>query len=204
MDEMVKSERGNYLIENEFNISGIRYFLAYDSKSKNPFMVGEKQRSDVIVKYDNLIVTDDYITALEEWNRRIANAIENLKAERVELSDMSLLGRDDIEPIGENSIKGKVVVIKADCFLHESQYAQKQLYVVNGGFGAEARSKGRAVFCESIFNGEHIRFNRQDILGVLKEGHVPAWASDRIKEIQDCSPHPVLADSATLTLKVRR
>lgn len=42
-------------------------------------MVGEKQADAVMRKYSKLSVTDSYIAALEEWNRRIASAISNLK-----------------------------------------------------------------------------------------------------------------------------
>lgn len=201
-NEIVKSGYGNYSIEQELNISGTRYFLAYDKKSKLPFMVGEKQLSDIVVRYDNLKVTDDYVTALDEWNKRIAEGIAELKKKRSEFSELRVLGKDDVEPVKyDMSIDKKVVVIKADCFLHESQYAQKQLYFVNGGFGAEANSRGRAIFCNSIFNGDNVRFNRQDVLGIIKADKIPEWAKERINRLQQENNAPITAPSAKIIRK---
>lgn len=80
MDEMVTCDRGHYAIECEIKIAEASIFLARDKKSKKPFMVGEKQQSTAYMKqYKRLAVTANYIAALEEWNRRIAEAIAQLK-----------------------------------------------------------------------------------------------------------------------------
>lgn len=83
MDDMVTCERGHYYIEDEMNISGTSFFIAHDRKSKQPYMVGEKQSSDIMTKYSQLMVTDNYVSALEEWNRRIALAIAQLKSKGI-------------------------------------------------------------------------------------------------------------------------
>lgn len=83
MDEVVTCERGHYFIENEVTIMGTSFFIAQDKKSKKPYMVGEKQASSYMTKYGRLAVTADYVSALEEWNRRLSEAIENLKPQQV-------------------------------------------------------------------------------------------------------------------------
>lgn len=85
MDELVSCERGNYFIQEQTKVADTYYFIAFNRKKKaeKPYMVGEKQADAVMRKYSNLSITDSYIAALEEWNRRIASAISNLKTTSV-------------------------------------------------------------------------------------------------------------------------
>lgn len=197
--EIISVDNGNYEIENEMNILGTHYFTAYDKKSELPFMVGNKRRNDILVQYDNLLVFDDYVVALEEWNKRISDGIEKIKQEQARFGDLSVLRKDDVELIKpETSIKNKVVVIRPDCLIHESQYSQKQLYFVESGFGVEGNSRGRSVFCRSISDDSRVRFDRKDVLGVIRSDKIPDWAKEKINEIQKAVSSPVTASPVNL------
>lgn len=197
--EIISVDNGNYEVENEINILGTHYFTAYDKKSELPFMVGNKRRNDILVQYDNLLVFDDYVVALEEWNKRISDGIEKIKQEQARFGDLSVLRKDDVELIKpETSIKNKVVVIRPDCLIHESQYSQKQLYFVESGFGVEGNSRGRSVFCRSISDDSRVRFDRKDVLGVIRSDKIPDWAKEKINEIQKAVSSPVTASPVNL------
>ena len=197
--EIVSADKGNYEIENEINILGTHYFTAYDKKADLPYMVGNKIRNDILVGYDDLILTDSYVAALEEWNRRITEGIEKIKQEQARFGDLSILTKDDVETIKpDTSIKNKVVVIRPDCLIHESQYSQKQLYFVESGFGVEGNSRGRSVFCRSISDDSKVRFDRKDVLGVIRSDKIPDWAKEKINEIQKAVSSPVTASPVNL------
>ncbi len=80
MDEVVTCEKGNYTIENQVIIMGISFFIAHDEKAKKPYMVGEKKYLQYLTKYENLAVTEEYVSALVDWNNRVSEAIEQLKS----------------------------------------------------------------------------------------------------------------------------
>lgn len=192
--EVVSVEKGKYEIENEINILGTHYFMAFDKKAALPFLVGNKRHNNFLIEYDDLTITDSYVDALQEWNDRINEGIAKIKQEQLKFGELSILSKEDVEMIkADTSIKGKLVVIRADYFIHESQFAQKQLYLVDGGCGADGISRGSSVFCSSVYDESRVRFDRKDVLGVLRADRVPAWAKEKVNEIQKSLPNPVTA-----------
>ena len=171
--EVVSVEKGKYEIENEINILGTYYFMAFDKKAALPFLVGNKKHNNFLIEYDDLMITDSYVDALQEWNDRINEGIEKIKQEQSKFGDLSIL-----------------------YFIHESQFAQKQLYLVDGGCGADGISRGSSVFCSSVYDESRVRFDRKDVLGVLRADRVPAWAKEKVNEIQKALPNPVTAPAA--------
>lgn len=77
----------------------------------------------------------------------------------------------------EESIKDKVVVIRPEVLRPEYQTADNQLVYAYGGFGAEANSRGDAVFIVNLYSGKESRINRRDVLGIMNE--LPVWAKER-------------------------
>ena len=61
---------------------------------------------------------------------------------------------------------------------------KNQLWLATGGFGSHPYSSGRAVFATCLRDGEKTRWNREDIVGVLDEKHLPDWAREKLKELQ--------------------
>jgi len=66
------------------------------------------------------------------------------------------------------SLEGKVVVLRAAVLPESHRSAEQQLYFCTGGFGSKPTPSGRAVFAVSLADGEQIRWNRSDILGIAK------------------------------------
>lgn len=66
------------------------------------------------------------------------------------------------------SLEKKVVVLSAAVLPESHRSAEHQLYFCTGGFGSKQSPSGRAVFAVSLADGEQIRWNRSDILGIAK------------------------------------
>ena len=84
---------------------------------------------------------------------------------------------------------GKVIAIKPDTLRNEYRRADRQLYFVTGGFGAEANSRGSAVFCKNLHTGENTRFERRDVMGEVKPDRLPDWAKEAIKKLPEKKKH---------------
>lgn len=65
-------------------------------------------------------------------------------------------------------IDGKVIVLSPSTLSEEFRSAKHQLYFCTGGFGSNPNPSGRSVFAVSLADGEQVRWNRSDILGVAK------------------------------------
>lgn len=88
--------------------------------------------------------------------------------------------RDDT---GE-SIEDKVAVIRQECLRPEYRTADKQLVLVTGGFGAQGKARGRAVYTVNLYSGKESRWNRCDILGIVKAECMPDWVKQRFRQIE--------------------
>lgn len=61
--------------------------------------------------------------------------------------------------------------------------ADNQLVLAVGGFGTHADARGRAVYTVNLYSGKEARWNREDILGVLKPEYMPDWVKEQLKQI---------------------
>lgn len=85
------------------------------------------------------------------------------------MSEKALFSQEDCLQTGyEMSIGGKVIVLKPSTLSEEYREARHQLYFCTGGFGSNPNPSGRSVFAVSLADGEQIRWNRSDILGIAK------------------------------------
>ena len=73
-----------------------------------------------------------------------------------------------------------MVVIRADVLQRDKQTADYQLCRATGGFGCKPSAGGRAVFCQTVYDNREMRYDRTDVLGVIKPERVPDWAKERI------------------------
>jgi len=59
-----------------------------------------------------------------------------------------------------------------------------QLVLANSGNGTHANPRGSAVYCTHLNTGEETRFERSDVLGVVRPEAIPQWAKDSLARIQ--------------------
>ncbi len=110
---------------------------------------------------------------------------------RKELDAKQLFGPTHCDTIWQE-LKGKVLVMKPSTLKESYWSPENQLWYAEGGFGCSPTASGRAVYATCLGDGEnHVRWNREDFLGVLKEDLLPDWAReqvDKLKSGQEIGP----------------
>jgi hypothetical protein len=139
-----------------------------------------------IDQYFNAMGSADYLEMMSEFTDRVTTQLEAVKEERAKIT--VILKPFTLEHCIRNDcgqdIENKVVVIRLERLRPEYRTADKQLVLVTGGFGAHGNSRGRAVYTTNLYSGKESRWNREDILGVIKPECMPGWAKERLKQIQ--------------------
>ena len=161
--------------ENKTNPSEARYMCAYG------------QANDLFRGYDECMASDDYLEIMELYTERITGQIEAVKAEIAgKQTPMTTITAEQCHPNDlSKSIDGKIVAIRADVLRREYQTADHQLVLVRGGFGAQANSRGSAVYVTNLYDGKESRFERHDIQGEIKPEHIPHWALEKAARIRE-------------------
>jgi hypothetical protein len=129
--------------------------------------------------------SDDYLEMMSEFTDRVQAQLEAVRSERDKITvPLSPFASEHCTPndYGQ-SIENKVVVIRAERLRPEYRTADRQLVLAVGGFGAHADARGRAVYTVNLYSGKEARWNREDILGVLKPEYLPDWAKEQLKQI---------------------
>ena len=84
----------------------------------------------------------------------------------------------------ELDFTGRVLVLSPEILKESRWQPENQLWYARSGFGCEPNSRGRAVFCTCLGDGEETRWNRMDFVGVLKEEFLPDWAREKLVELR--------------------
>ncbi|MCL2695833.1 MAG: hypothetical protein FWE69_05860, partial [Clostridiales bacterium] len=145
--------------------------LAEDMKAENGqiYLLCNYKERGIILEYAQAVTSNDYLEIAQEFAGRISNEAETIRAEQVALNlPAELFTAEHCYPHSyDENLEGKVITIKAEIFNPEYRRGDNQLVLVTGGFGAHANSRGSAVFCTHLNNGEHTRFERHQVLGVI-------------------------------------
>jgi hypothetical protein len=91
---------------------------------------------------------------------------------------------DCIETGYAMSIAGKVVVLKPSSLPPERRDGAHQLYFCEGGNGSNPNPIDRSIFTVSLADGERARWNRGDVLGILKPELLPDSARLHLSQIR--------------------
>lgn len=176
---------GEYTITQSIKIGGKELVLGEDFSNEEGlfFMVANyEELLGVVGRYDNVMVSDDFLGVVELFSKRLNAEIEQLKADRkgvhvgVITSDMCIPDDD------KKRIVGKVIAIKPQALHPEYANELYQIALATHGFGAEANSRGTKVYCKNLFSGENSMTRRYDIIGELKPEHYPQWLREKIKD----------------------
>lgn len=190
----MKSEKrmvGDYTVLCAVNIGSREIILAENEQDKNGerFLCCYGERNDIFQRYSECAVGDDYIDAALFFAERIKRDAELFRSE-VEKRDIPvtvIAEADCIPDHYKNDINGKVIAINPAVLKPEYRRADRQLYLVTGGFGASANSRGSAVFCTNLYDGKPTRYERMDVMGEVKTECMPHWAVNKatvLKHIQ--------------------
>ncbi len=149
------------------------------------FMCGYMERTDIFNLCNECVYSDDYIEIAHLFGRRIKEAAELFKNKDKELGiPVTVITEKDCIPDHySHDINGKVIAIDPKVLKPEFQRADKQLYLVTGGFGASANSRGSAVFCTNLLTGKSTRYERMDVMGEVKPECMPEWAKRKLESM---------------------
>ncbi len=145
------------------------------------YMCAFCEQNEIFARYDEGLCSDDYAEIIGIYGQRIAEQAEKT---RIELKGPKIQGivnapitANGCTPISsDDDLNGKVVVIRPEILRREYRRATNQVMLCDGGFGASPNSRGSACYCVNLYTGKTSRFERRDILGVLKDDQIPKWA----------------------------
>lgn len=187
MENEEKRMLGDYEVRQSIHIGKKEVVFGVNEADQYPFMV-------CYCTYDNplsaawvteAVGSDDYLEAMQIFTDRVQAQIEAVKEEQSRFYfDKTPFTADDCIPDNQNeSVVGKVVVINTEINRYEYRHSAYQLVLVEGGHGA-AGGRGQAVFGTCLAAGERARWERCDVLGVLKPEKMPDWAKKALAKIK--------------------
>ena len=149
------------------------------------FMCGYMERTDIFNLCNECVYSDDYIEIAHLFGSRIKEAAELFqnKDKELDIPVTVITEKDCIPDHYSHDINGKVIAIDPKVLKPEFQRADKQLYLVTGGFGASANCRGSAVFCTNLLTGKSTRYERMDVMGEVKPECMPEWAKRKLESM---------------------
>ena len=177
-----------YEVKQAMRIGGKEILLAENQKADDGqwYLVANYKEQGFIAEYSKAVTSDNYLEVVQEFAQRIKKEVEAIRAEQDALNlPTELFTAEHCLPHRySQSIEGEVVAIKAEVFNPEYRCGNYQLIWVTGGNGAQANARGSAVFCHYLNNGQHTRFERQDVLGIVRPESLPLWAQESLIRLQ--------------------
>lgn len=191
MEEM-KRMAGSYEVYQAISIGKVEVLLGIDEANvDSPYMVCYCTRNNSlgVEQFYASAAGADYLEAMNDFMSRVQWELDDLKEERASTKmPLSPVTQTQCQPIREDMrIDNQIVVIRPERLRPEYRTAINQLVLALSGFGTSAYSRGRAVFTMNLYNGEENRWNREDFMGVIKPEHMPAWAQEKLDQLQAAS-----------------
>jgi hypothetical protein len=172
-----------YEVQSSMRIAGQEILLGINMDADNPYLVCTAESNDLLVSYTDAIAGDDYLEMLQEFIGRVNKNIDTVRAEREAINlPAALFTAAQCNMAQEQDLRGKVIAIKPQALSPEYRRGDQQLMLVSGGFGASAHARGRAVYGYRLSNGQTMRVNRNQVLGIVTD--LPKWAKQRLSQIR--------------------
>ena len=161
---------GEYTVRNSMYMGGKEYALCdnMDDPHGLYYMTCVVRANDFYEYYDDVLSSDNYLKIAKLFADRISSAIE-AQIEEEKAHPQRLMTADMCYDFRDMDMMGKIIVIKADCLHPEYRTDEHQIVLCTGGNGARSNARGSAVFCEYLTDGSKARFDRMDVLGILKK-----------------------------------
>lgn len=86
------------------------------------------------------------------------------------------------ESEGKLDYTHKVLVIDPRIFDDKYKTPEDQLFFATHGNGCRPQASGRKIYGFFLKDGEQTIYSRSEVIGILKDEHLPDWARDKIAE----------------------
>ena len=172
----------NYEIINTIHIGDKEIVLGVDMKNPDGhyYMVADYERNELFEQYSNALVNNNFIEIAEIFSDRLREQIEKIKTEEMDMPK-SIITADMCDSITDKDLEGEIIVIEPNVLRPEYRTEAHQIMRCTGGNGASVDARGSAVFCDYLYKDKHTRFERYDVLGILKKEHYPEWLIKRFE-----------------------
>lgn len=190
-----KRMAGEYEITHSVHIGDQEIVMgeSCNAGTKMPFMTAICESNGIIASYNDVAISDDFTEAVEDFGNRLAKQAGKtravLNAPMQQGVDISAITSKDCDAVSsDDDLNGKTIVINPDVLRPEYRKSTHQLQLCTGGNGAFPKMRGSAVYCKCLYDGRSSRFERQDVLGMVKEDSLPEWAQEALAKIQKEKP----------------
>ncbi len=172
----------DYKVINSIHIGDKEIVLGIDMKNADGqyYMVADYEKNELFEQYNNVIVGDDFIEIAEIYSDRLKEQIEKIKSAEKDLP-RTMITAEMCDSITDKDFEGEIIVIDPTVLRPEYRTEAHQIVRCTGGNGARANAHGSAVFCEYFHRDRNTRFERYDVLGILKKEHYPEWLTKRLE-----------------------
>lgn len=180
-----------YKIIQSVEIDGMEIAIGENKGAEQPFVMARRSVNEVFGAEKHLIPVygSDYVSIFREFIQSQSAYLDNLSLDRVyrgsPVVDAPLEAGDCVPDGMDMDLEGKVVALKAGILRPEYRACSHQLMLATGGFGCSPSARGRTVFGVNLYSGEDERWNRSDILGVVAEDTLPAWAPEKLSRLRE-------------------
>lgn len=176
----------NYEITQGIYMGGKEVVMGVDESNDMPYFCAFHTQNELFSSYSDCMIGDDYVEMVELFAERVMEQCKKVREEqeKVTVPREKIQADMCVPPTSDTEFTGKVVAIREKSLRPEYRSAESQLVLVTGGNGAKGGARGRACFCTTLYSGETFRWNRQDIQGEVRPECLPAWAKERLAEIQ--------------------
>lgn len=160
-------------------------FGADDNNLDAPYMCSYCTENDIFKIYSECMVGNDYLELMALFFSRLQEQVTSLLDERARMLIQAdpITAEQCIPNDYSQDIRGKLVAIALSNLRREYQGAVYQVCLVESGSGAHADPKGRAVYVTELYSGNKARWNRSDILGIIKQEYIADWMKERLNQI---------------------
>ena len=187
---------GSYEIIESFHVGDREIVIGEDTRAKpeERYLCAYCQQNEILASYSDVLVSGDYCEIVQIFADRLSAQAQKTRTALFtpifQGIDTTPLSKEDCRPVShEDSLEGKIVVIKPEVLRREYQRSTEQIKLCIGGFGAYPHSRGSACYCVDLYSGKESRFERQDIFGTLERSQLPQWAEIGLKQYEHAHPH---------------
>ena len=184
---------GEYKVTNSLHMGDREYALCENMDDPHGlyYMTCVVRANDFYEFYDEVLSGDNYLQIAKLFADRIQTAIaEQIK--EAEKHPAGLITADMCDGIRDKNLEGEIIVIRAEELHPEFRTETHQIVLCTGGNGAKPNARGSAVFCESLTDCEKGRFDRVNVLGILKKECYPEWVAERAAVIREFQKNPAV------------
>ena len=184
---------GEYKVTNSLHMGDKEYALCENMDDPHGlyYMTCIVRANDFYEFYDEVLSGDNYLQIAKLFADRIQTAIaEQIKEEQK--NPAGLITVDMCDSIRDKNLEGEIIVIRAEELHPEYRTETHQIVLCTGGNGARPNARGSAVFCESLTDCVKGRFDRVNVLGILKKECYPDWVTERVQVIREFQKNPAV------------